>query len=426
VKSGSLVALLGGVRAGVLTRDSGHVSFRYDPAYLNRLGATPLSVSMPLRADAHCGTTVATWLAGLLPDDERVLARWSRRFQVGSNAFSLLSSPVGEDCAGAVQFCSEERTEQLLAHAGYVDWLDEAGVGAVLRELKEDRTAWLGRDFGGQFSLGGAQAKRALLLEDGRFGVPHGAIPTTHVLKPAIAGLDDHDLNEHLCLSAARILGLPAAASRVATFDGEQALVVERYDRVRREGQWVRVHQEDLCQALGIDPAAKYQNEGGPGAAQIVQLFRRVLPPRPLEDATARFLDALAFNWLVAGLDAHAKNYSLLMSGNQIRLAPLYDLASALPYPEPSAHKHKLAMKLGGTYLLAQMDGRTWPAVATDLGLSAEVVATRALHLTTRIADAFATAADDPAVASLRRPLVTALVDGVAARAAGCAALLSA
>ena len=80
----------------------------------------------------------------------------------------------------------------------------------------EDSTAWLGRSFTGQFSLAGAQAKTALLFKDGRWGVPSGSTPTTHILKPAVAGLDDHDLNEHLCLDAARLAGLVAVRTNVA------------------------------------------------------------------------------------------------------------------------------------------------------------------------------------------------------------------
>lgn len=47
------------------------------------------------------------------------------------------------------------------------------------------------------FSLAGAQAKTALHLDTvtGQWGDPSGAIPTTHILKPAITGFDDHDLN---------------------------------------------------------------------------------------------------------------------------------------------------------------------------------------------------------------------------------------
>jgi serine/threonine protein kinase HipA of HipAB toxin-antitoxin module len=132
-----------------------------------------------------------------------------------------------------------------------------------LRELREDSTAWLGRSFTGQFSLAGAQAKTALLCQDGRWGVTSGSTPATHILKPAVAGYDDHDLNEHLCLDAARRAKLVAVRTKVTRFGDESAVVVDRYDRQIKGSEIVRVHQEDLCQALGVLPSGKYQNEGG-------------------------------------------------------------------------------------------------------------------------------------------------------------------
>lgn len=52
-------------------------------------------------------------------------------------------------------------------------------------------------------------------------------------------------------------------------------------------------------------------------------------------------------NVLIGGTDAHAKNYSLLLSGNGALLAPMYDVASGLPYELLRRHG-KLAMGIGG------------------------------------------------------------------------------
>jgi serine/threonine-protein kinase HipA len=216
---------------------------------------------MPIQVKSHSHQQIDPWLWGLLPDNDAVLRRWARDFQVSpSSAFSLLSTPIGEDCAGAVRFALPDKLERVLGRDGEVTWLDEDEVAQWLRELREDSTAWLGRSFTGQFSLAGAQAKTALLLDENRWGVPSGAIPTTHILKPAVTGLDDHDLNEHLCLEAARCARLVAARSTIAQFGDETAVVVTRYDRVAAaEGAIVRVHQEDLCQALGVPPSHRYQ-----------------------------------------------------------------------------------------------------------------------------------------------------------------------
>jgi serine/threonine-protein kinase HipA len=82
-----------------------------------------------------------------------------------------------------------------------------------------------------------------------------------------------------------------AATTSIRTFGAERALVVERYDRIVEDSEAVvRVHQEDLCQALRVHPDRKYEVDGGPGAEQIGRLIREVAGDR---DA-ARFIDALA------------------------------------------------------------------------------------------------------------------------------------
>jgi serine/threonine-protein kinase HipA len=321
-----------------------------------------------------------------------------------------------------VRFAPLDEALQVLAQPGTVMWLTEAEVAQRLRELRQDTTAWLGREFTGQFSLAGAQAKTALLRKDGRWGVPAGSAATSHILKPAVQGLDDHDLNEHLCLDAARRAGLVVARTHVATFGDESAIVVDRYDRRTVDGELVRIHQEDTCQALGKPPERKYQNEGGPSAKDLATLYRDVMPPRAAEDAVWRFLDALIWNWLIAGTDAHAKNYSLLLNGGDVRLAPLYDIASALPY---GTHERKLsfAMKIGGDYRV-HPHRNTWDKAAGDLGLNADIVLERVVRLAVVAPDAFADAAKEEAVLALNRPMPKQLVDLIAERAKRCLAVL--
>lgn len=420
----SLLVLLDEVVAGTLYRlAGGRLRFDYDEEYRASPGATPLSLSMPLQVRSHAERTITPWLWGLLPDNDAVLARWARHFHVSlSSPFSLLATQVGEDCAGAVRFISPDPIVGDATRVGGVTWLTENEVAQRLRDLRDDATSWLGRSFTGQFSLAGAQAKTALLFENGRWGVPSGSRATTHILKPAVAGLDDHDLNEHLCLDAARRVGLIAVRTKVTQFAGESAIVVDRYDRRAVGGAIIRVHQEDLCQALAHAPARKYQNEGGPGPSDVVALVRGAMAPSVADDAVSRFVDALIWNWLIAGTDAHAKNYSLLLAGNQVRLAPLYDIASALPY---GTHEKKLrfAMKIGGDYRVAT-DSNRWPEAARELGLDADVLVARVRDLAHLAPDAFADAARTSDVVALGRPLTARLVDLVAARSERCRRLV--
>ena len=368
-----LRALLDGREVGIVNYNDSRLSFTYCQTWRDEPNAYPLSLSMPLGSATHGHARIEAFLWGLLPDNDRVLQNWGKRFQVSpKNVFRLISH-VGEDCAGAVQFVSPERLEALIAEpaAREIQWLTEEDVAERLRTLRADHSAWRAASDTGQFSLAGAQPKTALLFERKRWGVPSGRIPTTHILKPPTGEWDGHAENEHFSLQLARALGLIVPNSSVVRFQDEIAIVVERYDRARAGGRWVRIHQGDMCQALGLHPTRKYESDGGPGIQRIVELLREQ-SSSPEEDVQS-FVDAIAFNWLIAGTDAHAKNYSLLLGQNgAVRLAPLYDLASILPYPAVDTSKVKLAMKIGGEYRLRNIGLRHWQKLATELRLDEE------------------------------------------------------
>jgi serine/threonine-protein kinase HipA len=386
---------------------TGRVSLTYVEAWRATPGAFPLSLSMPLALAEHGPSVVDPFLWGLLPDNELILSRWGERFQVSPrNAFGLLAH-VGEDCAGAVRIVAPERLgADDDAVALRVEWLDDAAVAERLRLLRRDAAAWRTTGDLGQFSLAGAQPKTALLLLDRRWGIPSGRTATTHILKPGIAGLDAQAENEHFCLTLGRALGLPVAHSFIHRFDDEPAIVVERYDRVVHGGRVLRVHQEDVCQALAVHPARKYEAEGGPGARAIAGVLREH-SRRPDEDVET-LVDALALNWLVGGTDAHAKNYSLLIGAEgRTRLAPLYDVASALPYPHLQQRKLKLAMKIGGKYRLWEIGRHEWSKLAGEVGKEPDAVVARVRAMAERTPDL---------AADVGRRLVGEGLDAVATR----------
>lgn len=419
--TGELITLLGGRAVGrVRLQPRGRPTFTYDREWREADDAYPISLSMPLAAEEHGPDTVEAFLWGLLPDNEIVLERWATKFQISArNVFALIAN-VGEDCAGAVQFVTPERLDAALT-GGHdkIEWLDDDGMAERLRALREDHAAWrLPRDTG-QFSLAGAQPKTALLFENGRWGVPSGRTPTTHILKPPTGQLDGHAENEHVCLALARAVGLPAASSQVMRFGDEIAIVVERYDRVRAGNEIVRVHQEDVCQALGVMPTRKYQNEGGPGVTDVVNLLRTQSSARG-QDVEA-FIDAIAFNWLIAGPDAHAKNYSLLISGGpRVRLAPLYDLASILPYDEFDSRKVKLSMKIGGEYRLRDIGLGEWRKLARDVRLDADALVGRIAAIAERMPDEARSVLARAKADGLGQPVVERLVARLGERALAC------
>ena len=161
----SLVVLLNNIAVGTLSRmRENRLAFEYDEEYRNRLDATPLSTSMPLQIRSHSNHLITPWLWNLLPDNDAVISRWTRHFQVSARSpFSLLATPIGLDCPGAVRFVRPDGLDEAMHRPGKIVWLTNEEVAERLRELQADSTAWLGRAFTGQFSLAGAQAKTALL-----------------------------------------------------------------------------------------------------------------------------------------------------------------------------------------------------------------------------------------------------------------------
>jgi serine/threonine-protein kinase HipA len=411
--------LLHGASIGVLEPlPRNRWQLRYAEAWCQAPQAHPLSVSMPLTQTTHPHSVLEPFVWNLMPDNADVLKRWGQRFQVSSRDPLSLLGHVGEDCAGAVQFVRPDRINRSHVRSR-VRWLSLEDVESRLRTLRVDRASWRHGDDTGQFSLSGAQPKTALYWDGLRWGIPEGRIPTTHILKPTLPDFDGHAENEHICLALASAAGLPAAHSEVRHFGDEVAIVVTRYDRARVGPGLLsvqRIHQEDCCQALGRPPTVKYQSEGGPSPADIGALLQRC-SSEPTRDVLT-FVGALAFNWLIAGTDGHAKNYSLLHGpGGQLRLAPLYDIASALPYPHLETYRLKLAMKIGSQYRLRNILPRHWCALAEELGLDEDAVLDHIRTIAARAAQALPTIRQQ--AAPLDHPIVPLLLDQIEARLDG-------
>lgn len=332
--------LIQGVRAGTLEqKENGQITFTYDASYTG----IPLSLNMPVANDAYGDKVVRPYLFGLLPDDFRLRNAIGREFGVsGDNPLALLSH-IGEDCPGAVQVIPPDKIDAVIAREKRYEPLADEEIAQRLKRIDDSPTAtWQTADE--RWSLGGQQAKIALAQFDGTWYSCEGAAATTHILKPGIPRLKYQALNEHLCLRLAALCGVPAAQSEYLLFEGTPAIAVRRYDRIITERLSVqRLHQEDLCQALGVLPEKKYTENGGPSANDILQLF--ISHPNAKDNKTA-FAAELFFNYLVGAPDAHAKNYSVLLGQNGMPvLAPLYDVASILPYETP--REARLAMSIG-------------------------------------------------------------------------------
>ena len=306
----------------------------------------------------------------------------------------LLATPIGWDCAGAVQFCILDRLGDLASRTPGIVPLAEHEVESRLEQLQRGMPPPSASGPMAPFSLAGAQAKTVLCkMPDGGWAVPEYGMPSTHILKVALPGYPDTDLVEHVCMDTLRRAGIAAARTEIVAAGSQRAIAVERYDRVvGLDGATRRIHQEDLCQALGFPSRFKFQRHGGPAAFDIAELLTRVGTVRDAQ----RFYDALVCNWLLAADDAHAKNYSLLLSkGGDVALAPLYDVCSKAPWipPEMGEGGISLAMQAGSAWSVLEADfPRPWRECAAEVGLDPKGALERAVYLSRRLPEALAEA----------------------------------
>lgn len=369
---------------GTLALVEGRLNFWYRPEWLKQAKAIPLSWSLPLQAAHFDDRITRPFFAGLLPEGQmrRLIAQ---QFQVsGQNDFALLDH-IGGECAGAVTLLEPGQVMPSPVKnsngSGNVQWLSDEEIIAILDELPR-RPMLAGKD-GVRLSLAGAQDKLPVVFDGERIGLPLDGTPSSHILKSAILAVEDSVTNEGFCLALARAMQLKPANSSIHTVRDRQFLLVERYDRAAViEGHRQRLHQEDFCQALGVVPELKYQNEGGPDLAQCFELVRQVT--RPSAPQVLRLLDYVIFNALIGNHDAHAKNFSLLYfnksPGKAPVLAPLYDALSTAVYPTLTT---KMAMKIGSKYKFSEVQAQHWDQFATETGLAKAPAKKRILELAT-------------------------------------------
>jgi len=174
-----------------------------------------------------------------------------------------------------------------------------------------------------------------------------------------------------------------------------------------------------MCQALARLPHMKYQNQGGPSPRDVVALIREYSTDRKEDEM--RFVDALIFNWLIGGTDAHAKNYSFLIAPDQVRLAPLYDLSSALPYPRQIAPRDaKLAMKIGNQYKLQAIGLREWKKFAAEQRMNFDTLHDRILQIAGSMPDTAQRIGAEINAQGIKHDVIGRLMEALTERARQC------
>ncbi len=370
------------------SRDRGRkVRIVYESEIAEEYGAEVpmLSCSLPTPGPSTPAAARA-FLEGLLPEGRALEAAASRvrgvRLRDGypetpADAVALLAE-YGLECAGAVvAFPAGEGADR----PGRYRRIDDAALDALVNELP---TRPLGTDLeqGIRMSLAGAQPKLLLARFRGEWYEALDGAPSTHILKPA--GVWEHSAeNEALVMTLAGALGLTDRAVWVDHVAGRSVFVAERYDRVVRGRKVQRLHQEDMCQALGLRPAQKY--EIGRPSARMAGVLREFTDSPQVE--LERLFRQVAFRVLIGDEDSHGKNHSLLLTGGRVTLAPMYDSLCTLWYPPLTG---MMAAPIGSFHSLL----RVTPDALVDEARAMGLPRARAVDVVTELAEGLDLALD--------------------------------
>lgn len=377
-------------------------TFQYDNEWCTSTYARSLSLSLPIAPGNPPlrGESVRNYFENLLPDSDAIRRRLASKFNAGSTDAADLLAAVGRDCVGAIQILPDSADRPDIGGIEGTQ-ITDARIAEILRNTTSNQRMNMGDDDDGlRLSIAGAQEKNALLNFNGQWFIPHGTTPTTHILKLPLglvgnmaADMSQSVENEWLCSRIVHHYSIPVASCEPLTFTDNagtvKVLSVERFDRVFNEeaGVIIRLPQEDMCQAMGVNPIHKYEADGGPDALRIMQLLQF---SETAEKDRRNFFKTLVVFWLLAATDGHAKNFSIfLRKGGKYAMTPLYDVLSAHPVIGRKANqfpqqKVKLAMSVVSKnrhYTIFKLVTRQW----VDFGLYLGLPRAEVLHILTAV-----------------------------------------
>lgn len=339
-------------------------SMRYDQTWIDLKGSFPVSTRMPLVDALHGPDVVVPWVVGLLPEDQTLQTIGKLTGTSTQDILGMLHT-IGRDTSGAFSF---ERRSFDGVELKVVK--DETDLERIINELPNK--PFLVGEEGVSMSLAGVQSKLGVFVDDDKMCIPINGTPSTWILKPDAKKLPGSVWNEAFCMKLALNSDLDAPEVRVGRAGERRYILIKRYDRVLQSGRWRRRHQEDFTQAAGIFPSAKYEknDSGTPGLklADMINILRSITSSRVrgvLE--IQKFMSYLIFNTIACNTDAHAKNYSVMISSDKVYMTPIYDVMCAKPYPHVTKYlANTVAGKREGDYF----KGRHWQREAKACGLS--------------------------------------------------------
>ena len=360
-KGDRLNVWMNGSHVGVFTSLKRGVAFEYD-------WNTPrISFSLPKdgewREDAP-----ENFLENLLP--ESGAAKYAMMQAVGAKSQESFDLLENVDSAGALVFSRNDEMPTIASVPPAEATDDE--IATRIAAVKRTPDSWFVRNKGARFSLAGAQGKFSLSRVGDEWVWPNGAVPSTHILKPA--GIYDADEVEHATMMLSKMVGIETPESDIQEFNGQQTYIVERFDRRIENGMPVRLPMEDMVQALGLPSSEKYKVS----AVDTLTTLRKMDPSGRLGE---EWLRRLAFNVAVDNCDAHARNYSVMPTspdGESWKLSPAYDVMTTTVWPGLT---DKLAMPFSGAEHASEVTPDHYARLADYCGFDPDTARDEAIRI---------------------------------------------
>ena len=335
-----------GKEVGILEEYKGKMRFKY-----NHDAQIPLSLSLPVIKEVYPEKICKAYFGGLLPEHEETRKTLAIKYKISENNDFALLAAIGHDCAGAVTF-HELNEPQVLQEFVEVkgEFLTDEELWKHIKDLPVK--PYLGR----RMSLAGAQEKTPVCVIDNKIALPLDGSPTTHILKPPVRRFEQSVANEYICMETARLIGLNVPKTEIRYALDTEFFLIQRYDRVEKNGKIMRLQQEDFTQALGVWVDNKYK-------VTFRDCFRVLnQTSRPALDKM-NFISRVILNYLIGNCDAHGKNFSLVYTGNSIIFSPAYDILCTSVYDLDNT----MAMKIGKAKYIQEVTQKDWQIFAKDL-----------------------------------------------------------
>lgn len=180
-----------------------------------------------------------------------------------------------------------------------------------------------------RISVSGVQEKFPAIIKSGEIKISGDNERSTHIIKPYPWDNTIYDrklipANEHVTMQiASQVYGIQTAASGLCfTPKSQPVYITRRFDRLAEES---KLPMEDFASITGKNEQTLGKNFKYNGSYEDIANAIKANVAAWMVDLE-RFFELLVFNYIHGNGDAHFKNFSLILVGDDYRLAPAYDL----------------------------------------------------------------------------------------------------